>query len=417
MVKLIAEQIAGFGLSAHLTEVLAQASSVAVLLLLAWLGGYMGRHFVAPLLEKAVLHPENHWDDSFFQHGFFRRLFRIPPVVVLYAAADLVFPPQSFTSELIKRLAMTLLVVVGVRVLNALLLAIGDVYGKFERAKEKTIRTHLDAIRIAIYFLASIFVVSVLTGKSPFGILSVLGGFTVVLMLVFKDTILGFVAGIQLSAHDMVRVGDWIEMPKYGADGDVIDISIHTVKVQNWDKTVTTIPSYALVSDSFKNWRGMSQSGGRRIMRSLHIDMRSIHFCDEATLEKLGKIELLKDYIVATQEDIAAYNREHQVDEGTVVNGRRQTNIGIFRAYIVAYLKNHPKIHKDMTFLVRHLQSTPQGLPVQVYVFSNDQVWANYEAIQADIFDHLLAAIPEFGLRVFQYPAGADLQNMLAHTQ
>jgi miniconductance mechanosensitive channel len=235
-------------------------------------------------------------------------------------------------------------------------------------------------------------------------------------MLIFKDTILGFVASIQLSGHDMVRIGDWIEMPKYGADGDVIDVSIHTVKVRNWDKTITTIPTYSLVSDAFKNWRGMSESGGRRIKRALHIDLNSIKFCTDEMLERFKKFSLLRDYISSRQEEISRYNQEHKTDTSQLINGRRQTNIGVFRAYIIAYLKNHPKIHKNMTFLVRHLEPTEHGLPVQIYVFSNDQVWANYESIQADIFDHLLAAVPEFELRVFQNPTGHDFASLNVRT-
>jgi miniconductance mechanosensitive channel len=256
--------------------------------------------------------------------------------------------------------------------------------------------------------MAGIFIVSILTDKSPWGILSILGGFTVVLMLVFKDTILGFVASIQLSGHDMVRIGDWIEMPKYGADGDVIDVSIHTVKVRNWDKTITTIPTYGLVTDAFKNWRGMSESGGRRIKRSFYIDMSSIKFCTDEMLERFRKFEFIREYIEQKQKEIDEYNREHAVETSQLINGRRQTNIGVFRAYIIAYLKKHPKIHQGMTFLVRHLEPTPTGLPIQIYVFSSDQAWANYEAIQADIFDHLLAAVPEFELRIFQNPTGHD---------
>jgi len=232
-------------------------------------------------------------------------------------------------------------------------------------------------------------------------------------MLVFKDTILGFVAGIQLGANDMVREGDWIEMPKYGADGDVIEVAVNTVKVRNWDKTISTIPTYALISDSFKNWRGMSESAGRRIKRSICIDMNTVHFADEAMLADFRKMELLSDYVEKRQSEIDAANQERGLDlSATVINGRRQTNLGIFRAYLVEYLRNNPNIHKGMTFLVRHLQSTPQGLPIEIYVFSSDKVWTNYEAIQSDIFDHILAAIPEFGLRVFQEPTGSDFSKL-----
>ena len=335
------------------------------------------------------------------------------PIIVVYMTADLMLPSQTITSELFKRLAMVFFIFAGVWILDAVLLAVREIYYKSDVSEQRPIRGYLDGIKIVAYVMAGIFIVSVLTGKSPWGILSILGGFTVVLMLVFKDTILGFVASIQLSGHDMVRVGDWIEMPKYGADGDVIDVTIHTVKVRNWDKTITTIPTYSLVSDAFKNWRGMSESGGRRIKRAIHIDLSSIKFCNDEMLERFRKFDLIKNYIAEKQEEISRYNKEHTLNPEQLINGRRQTNIGVFRAYIIAYLKNHPKIHQGMTFLVRHLEPTQYGLPIQIYVFSNDQVWANYEAIQADIFDHLLAAVPEFELQVFQNPSGYDFSRLV----
>jgi miniconductance mechanosensitive channel len=214
----------------------------------------------------------------------------------------------------------------------------------------------------------------------------------------------------------MVRIGDWIEMPKYGADGDVIDISLTTVKVQNWDKTIATIPTYALIADSFKNWRGMSESGGRRIKRSIRIDMNSIKFCDKAMLERYEKYQLISDYVKRRRQEIAEYNQAHDIDTSELINGRNMTNVGTFRAYIVAYLKNHPKIHKELTFLVRHLPPGRDGLPIEIYVFSNDQVWANYEAIQADIFDHILAILPYFELTIFQDPTGRDIRMLSSRT-
>ena len=233
-----------------------------------------------------------------------------------------------------------------------------------------------------------------------------------VLMLVFKDTILGFVASIQLSANKMVKPGDWIEMPSHNADGTVEDISLNTVKVRNWDKTIATVPTYALVSESFRNWKGMEESGGRRIKRSINIDMNSVRFVDEDMVKKFRNISLLKEYIENKEIEIIQYNKEKQIDDSVLVNGRRMTNLGTFRKYVEEYLHNHPKIHNEMTFLVRHLQPTERGLPIEIYVFSNDQAWANYEAIQADIFDHILAVIPEFGLKVFQNPSGSDFLNI-----
>ncbi len=234
-----------------------------------------------------------------------------------------------------------------------------------------------------------------------------------VLMLVFKDAILGFVAGIQLSANHMISRGDWIEMPKYGADGDVIDIALTTVKVQNWDKTITTIPTYALISDSFKNWRGMSESGGRRIKRSVMIDINTIRFCDDEMIERFAKTRYLADYIREKREELSAWNRKHHVDDGVAVNVRHLTNVGTFRAYILHYLRNHPKVNQEMTLLVRQLAPTANGLPIEIYCFSSDRAWANYEDIQADIFDHILAVAPEFGLRVFQLPSGSDLRSVV----
>lgn len=412
----ISSVIAGFlttnGVSESIADLIGLAATIALLLLLAIISYKLTRHYLVRLLEIVFKRSKNTWDDALVQHGFVTRLSYLMPIIVVYMLVDLLMPSQTLAPELFKRLSMVFFVMAGVWMLDAVLLAVRDVYSSSQVAARRPIRGYTDAIKIVAYVMAGIFIIAILTDKSPWGILSILGGFTVVLMLVFKDTILGFVASIQLSSLDMIRVGDWIEMPKYGADGDVIDVTIHTVKVRNWDKTITTIPTYGLVTDAFKNWRGMSESGGRRIKRALHIDMSSIKFCADDMIERFEKIYLLKEYLQQKEEAISAYNAEHNVDTSQLINGRRQTNIGVFRAYIVAFLKSHPKIHQNMTFLVRHLEPTPYGLPVQIYVFSNDQAWANYEAIQADIFDHILAVVPEFDLRVYQNPTGNDLRNL-----
>jgi miniconductance mechanosensitive channel len=241
-----------------------------------------------------------------------------------------------------------------------------------------------------------------------------MGALTAILLLVFKDAILGLVAGIQLVSNDMVRPGDWIEMPKYGADGDVVEVSLTTVKVRNWDKTITTVPTYALISDSFKNWRGMSESGGRRIKRSISIDVDSIRHCDDAMLDRYERIERIADYVRETRARLAKSNREAGSDDAVPVNGRRMTNVGTFRKYVEAYLRELPDVHPEMTFLVRQLQPTDRGLPIEIYVFSKDQRWERYEEIQADIFDHLYASLPFFGLRAFQLPSGASLAALAA---
>jgi miniconductance mechanosensitive channel len=409
---LITDFLIDNGMTEPTANFISITATITLILLLAYASYWITKRYMVHVIEIIFKRSKNTWDDALVQHGFVRRLSLLMPIIVVYMSADLMLPGQAMTSELFKRLAMVFFVFAGVWMLDAILLAIREIYNKSDVSIRRPIRGYLDGIKIIAYAMAGIFIVSILTGKSPWGVLSILGGFTVVLMLVFKDTILGFVASIQLSGHDMVRVGDWIEMPKYGADGDVINVTIHTIKVRNWDKTITTIPTYSLVSDAFKNWRGMSESGGRRIKRALHIDMSSIKFCTDEMLERFRKFDLIKHYITEKQKEIAIYNKEHTSNPEQLINGRRQTNIGVFRAYIIAYLKNHPKIHQSMTFLVRHLEPTQYGLPVQIYVFSNDQVWANYEAIQADVFDHLLAAVPEFDLRLFQNPSGYDFSRL-----
>ena len=381
---------------------------IAALVVLIILANWLAHRFLVPVVERTIRRTANKLDDILIENRFFHRLAQLLPVVAAYVACDVVFPDPNLAVNLTKRLVLIFLVLVSLRAIDAFLNSVHDIYRSTEISKGKPVRGYIQALKIFVYVLAGILIIAIATNKSPLGIITVFGGLTAVLILVFKDTLLGFVASIQLATNDMLRVGDWIEMPKYGADGDVIDISINTIKVRNWDKTIATIPTYALVSDSFKNWRGMSESGGRRIKRSVFIDMNSIKFCSDAMLERFGKIHLLKEYLETKKEEIAAYNAERKVDTTVLINGRRQTNVGVFRAYVIAYLRQHPKIHQNMTFLVRQLQSTPQGLPIEIYVFSNDQVWANYEAIQADIFDHILAAITEFDLRVYQYPSGYD---------
>ena len=410
--RFISDFLSAMGMAESTANYLGLALTLVLILLLAGVSYWITKRYMVHVIEIVFKRSKNTWDDTLVHHGFVRRLSLLMPIIVIYMTADLMLQSQAMASELFKRLAMVFFILAGIWILDAVLLAVREIYYKLDTSEQRPIRGYLDGIKIVAYIMAGIFIVSVLTGKSPWGILSILGGFTVVLMLVFKDTILGFVASIQLSGHDMVRVGDWIEMPKYRADGDVIDVTIHTVKVRNWDKTITTIPTYSLVSDAFKNWRGMSESGGRRIKRSIHIDLNSIKFCNDEMLKRFREFDLIKNYITEKQAEINSYNKEHTLNTEQLINGRRQTNIGVFRAYIIAYLKNHPKIHQGMTFLVRHLEPTQNGLPIQIYVFSNDQVWANYEAIQADIFDHLLAAVAEFDLRVFQNPSGYDFLRL-----
>ena len=392
----------------------ADEMAVAALMLLIVLGAYVVywvlRNYLLKVIHKVTEKTSNKWDDALMEARVFHRFLRLIPLTFIMLCVDRMMPGSFIV---LKRILFALVIFVGARAVEAFLNAVGDIYRAEPGSQRKPIRPLIQSMIILLYLFASIFIISVLINKEPWNLFTLLGGLTAVTMLVFKDTILGFVAGIQIGAYDMVRVGDWIEMPKYGADGDVIEVAVNTVKVRNWDKTISTIPTYSLISDSFKNWRGMSESGGRRIKRSICIDMNTARFADEAMLERFRKMELLKEYVDKTQQEIDSENTEKGLDlSATIVNGRRQTNLGIFRAYLVEYLRSHPSIHTGMTFLVRHLQPTPQGLPIEIYVFSSDKAWANYEAIQADIFDHILATIPEFGLRVFQQPSGSDLSAL-----
>ncbi|VGO12873.1 Miniconductance mechanosensitive channel YbdG [Pontiella desulfatans] len=406
----IHETLVSMGVAAEVADKLAIMALATLVVAGAYLVYWVLRTYLLKLIHRVTLKTSNKWDDALMDSRMFHRILRLIPLTFILICIDRLAPGQLIV---LKRIVFAIIILIGARTVEAFLNSISTVYHADTDSHRKPIRPLFQALLIIVYLFAGIFIISVLLNKSPWNLFGLMGGLTAVTMLVFKDTILGFVAGIQLGANDMVREGDWIEMPKYGADGDVIEVAVNTVKVRNWDKTITTIPTYALISDSFKNWRGMSESGGRRIKRSICIDMNTVKFADEKLLERFRKMELLKDYVEKTQQAIDAENSERNMDlSATVVNGRRQTNLGIFRAYLVNYLHDNPKIHKGMTFLVRHLQPTPQGLPIEIYVFSADKNWVNYEGIQSDIFDHILAAIPEFELRVYQQPSGIDVASL-----
>ena len=399
------------GLQKNIAEPAALILITLGILALTLMATWIVRRTMLPVLVRIIQKNRLPWDDPLIEHNFFHKLSWFVPLSVVHIFKDLLLQPDSTFSLFLSRLLLAGVVVVATLAISALLSAINDIYRTISKRRGAAIRGYTDVARIISYVFCAIFLVAILTGRSPWGLLSLLGGLTAITLLVFKDSLLGFVAHIQLSATDMIRIGDWIEMKQYGADGDVIDMSIHCVRVQNWDKTVTTIPTYALISSSFKNWRGMSESGGRRIKRAINIDLSTIHFMTDEDIEKLGKITLLEKYLRPRQKEIKEYNARHGIEGDSPLNGRSQTNIGIFRAYTLEYLRQHPQIHSNMTFLVRQLAPTETGLPLEIYVFSKDQVWANYEAIQADIFDHLLAALPHFDLRVFQNPSSFDFRS------
>jgi miniconductance mechanosensitive channel len=290
--------------------------------------------------------------------------------------------------------------------------ALNDIYKTLPIAKNKPIKGFIQIILILLYIVALLIIVSIFTETNPWVIISGLGAMTAILILVFQETILSFVASIRITSSGIIQIGDWLEVPKFGADGEVIDIALHNIQIQNWDKTITNIPTHKLMADSFKNWQGMVQSGGRRIMRNILIDINSIKFCDNEMIDKFSKIDYLKEYIKLKQAELNEYNLKNNIDDSIKVNGRRLTNIGMFRAYILNYLNNHPYINKDLILLIRHLSPDSNGLPIQIYVFSNQTAWVKYEEVQADIFDHLLAVVNEFDLRVFQNPSGSDFKKL-----
>ena len=386
--------------------------AIVAMLGVACIAYIIAKRFLLRIVKSLVERSKTVWDDILLEQKVFNRLSYLAPALVIYGMAPFVLSGSSAAVTTLRLATKIYMVIVGLLVFDSFLNSVVDIYRTFEFSQKKPIRGFVQGAKIILFFFGGIIILAMIMGKSPGIVLGGLGAMMAVFMLIFKDSVLGFVAGIQLSANRMIHIGDWIEMPKYGADGSVIDVALTTVKVQNWDKTIATIPTYALISDSFKNWRGMSESGGRRIKRAIYIDMSSVKFCTEEMLEKFKKFKYISEYIERKMEEIKEHNLAAGVDESELVNGRHLTNIGTFRAYVAAYLRNHPKIHQEMTFLVRHLDPTPNGLPIQIYVFSNDQVWANYEAIQADIFDHILAIIPKFELRIFQNPTGADLQNL-----
>ncbi|MFJ7825932.1 mechanosensitive ion channel family protein [Psychrobacillus sp. NPDC096623] len=379
------------------------------IILICIVANFITKKVVIRLISNVVKKTKFRWDDMLLERKVFHKLSHIVPAIIIYYLAS-VFP-ESF-EDLIQKIAIAYLIIMGLVIISSALNAMNDIYQTYQVSRIKPIKGYIQVVKIVIITLGVILLIANMIGQSPIILLSGIGALSAVFMLVFKDSLLGLVAGIQLSTNDMVQVGDWIEMPKYGADGDIIDISLNTVKVQNFDKTITMIPSYALISDSFINWRGMQNSGGRRIKRSLFIDKNSISFCTEEMINNFKSIHYLSEYITNRESEIAEFNLRNKINHSNRVNGRALTNIGVFRAYISNYLRHHPGINQEMTLMVRQLAPTENGLPLEIYAFTNDTQWAVYETVQADIFDHLLAVAPEFGIQVFQNPTGNDFKKI-----
>lgn len=420
-------------------EMIAKPGAAIVTLILifvvAWLGHFLTRLIILRIVHRIALRSKTKWDDFLVNQKFFRNLAHLVPAFILYNAANFSYPIiHQELSELseatlnmlsrdyyfslagfLTKTAQVYFVFIFIFVLNSFLNAVLDIYNSTPYATRRPIKGYLQLFKILIFSLSGILIIAVLLERDPTVLLAGLGAMGAVLLLIFKDSILGFVASIQLSGNNMVKIGDWVEMRSRGADGTVIDITLNTVKVQNWDRTISTIPTYSMVSESFINWKGMEESGGRRIKRSINIDMTSIKLCNSELMNRLEKFLLIRDYVREKEKEIKDYNQQKNISDEDIVSGRRQTNIGIFRKYLEVYLHQHPMVNDSMTFLVRHLQPTEKGLPVEIYVFCKDKAWARYESVQADIFDHILAVIPEFDLRVFQEPSGADIKQGLSN--
>ena len=361
------------------------------------------RYIVLKVIFHFFQRTSNKYDDILIEKGLFNRLSYLPSILLMYNYFNYFFENHL----LINRFILSLLVIVIVSCINALLSILNDFYNSSKFYKQINLKSYIQIFKLIVNLLSIVIVFAVLSGQSPFYLLSGVGALTAVLMLVFKDTILSLVSSIQINSNDLFKVGDWIEAPQFGADGDVIDIALHTIKIQNWDKTISIIPTNKLVESSFKNWRGMSESGGRRIKRSILIDLNSIKFCDDQLLDKFKGISFIQKYIQEKLDDIDKYNASKK--SGSVIDKRALTNIGTYREYIKSYLKNNQNINEEMTFLVRQLAPTDSGLPIEIYVFSNNTNWIDYEGIQSDIFDHLIAATHYFDLKIFQKPSGNDL--------
>ncbi len=385
--------------------------SLIVVCFLIW---FFSRIIIIRFVKRIVRRSAATWDDMLYKFKVFRSLSFIVMAFVIGAVVPVMFRDFPNWREMAVAASKVYIVLSFMFAINALLNAILGILEGVDSLKDKPLRSYKQVAKILFYLVGFVLILAILVNQSPVYILTGFGAVTAVFLLIFRDPILGFVASIQMSAIDLVRVGDWITVDKYGADGEVIEINLTTIKVQNWDMTITIVPSYAIVSESFKNWRGMQESPGRRIKRFINIKISSIKFCDEELFKRLLSVERIQDYLKHRDSEIAQYNKENNVNKAVLINGRHMTNIGIFRVYAEKYLEQNPNINNDMTFVVRQLQATEHGLPLEIYAFSKLKDFENFEKVAADIFDHLLASVPYFDLEIFQSPSGSDMQKLLS---
>lgn len=393
--------------------VLQAGVSLFLLLIAAFTLGRLARFLTLHAVKLLSRRPSLHWLTDFLHNKVFHRLAQMTPSLVVQFSLGLIPVLSDNSKHVIGNIALGFTILFMVLALGALLNALIDIYARTEHARTRSIKGYVQLAKMILYIFGAIIIVATLIDRSPLLLLSGLGAMSAVILLVYKDTLLSFVASVQLTSNDMLRVGDWIEMPQVGADGDVVDITLHTVKIQNFDKTIVSIPTWRLMSESFKNWRGMQQSGGRRIKRALNIDASGVRFLDEQEQLRLTQVHLLSGYVSSKQAELKAWNAAQGEVAELSANQRRMTNLGTFRAYALAYLNAHPDIQPNMTCMVRQMEATAEGVPLEIYCFTRTTAWAEYERIQGDIFDYLLAVLPEFGLSVYQKPSGADLRGGL----
>jgi len=396
------------GLSAEWAEYINMLILVLLVLIVLSILDVVFRKVIVGVFTRLSSTSKTHFDDLLVKNKAPRNIAHIIPLILAYQAIPAIFRDFPSTEIFVTKTIEVFAIVLFLWIIKSFLHTIKDFFKTLPTLKDKPIDSYIQVFMIFAWAIGLLYAFSIVTGVELWKFLTALGTASAIIILIFKDTILGFVASIQVSINDMVRIGDWITFENYGADGDVIEINLATVKVQNFDKTITTIPTYALISDSFKNWRGMKNSDGRRMKRALIIKQESIHFLTNEEIESLKKIEMITEYLENRNKAIATFNTENEIDKSILINGKNLTNIGVFRKYIGNYLQQHSGVNKDMTLMVRQLAPTSQGLPIEIYAFSSDKRWANYEYIMADIFDHLLAAIPYFGLEGFELPSSTN---------
>lgn len=402
----------GMGLQEDRVSWLTLGIDLLIVLVISLLSDYIARKFILRVVTRYVKRSKNQYDDILLEKRVFRSLSHLLPAIVIYYSLPFLFDEVNTTVSILQKLVVIYVIINIVGVLHKFLKALEFIGLNSARFEGKPVSSYIQVMMIVLYIAGGIMIISRLVGQDAMAILTGFGAATAVILLIFRDTILGLVASIQIAGNDMVRIGDWVSMPKYGADGDVIEINLTTVKVRNWDKTITTVPTYAFISDSFKNWRGMTRMGVRRIKRSINIDIQSVRFVDAELRARFEKFERIQEYIHTREKEIEAYNQERKANKEVLINGRQMTNIGVFRRYIEAYLREHPKVDQNEVLMVRQLQPTENGIPLELYCFSNDIAWINYESIQGDIMDHLLAATKYFDLRIFQSPSGEDFRRI-----